>query len=48
MSEEVFRIYSISKPITAVAAITLCEQSKFHVFDPNAKYLIEFANMQYM
>lgn len=47
MSEEtIFRIYSMSKPITAVAAMTLWEQGKFHMFDPIAKYLPEFANMK--
>jgi CubicO group peptidase (beta-lactamase class C family) len=47
MSEDaIFRIYSMSKPITTVAAMTLWEQGKFHMFDPIAKYLPEFANMK--
>lgn len=47
MSEDaIFRIYSMSKPITTVAALTLWEQGKFHMFDPIAKYLPEFANMK--
>lgn len=47
MSEDtIFRIYSMSKPITAVAAMTLWEQGKFHMFDPIAKYLPEFTNMK--
>ena len=47
MSEDtIFRIYSMSKPVTAVAAMTLWEQGKFHMFDPIAKYLPEFANMK--
>jgi len=47
MTEDtIFRIYSMSKPVTAVAAMTLWEQGKFHMFDPIAKYLPEFANMK--
>jgi len=47
MSEDtIFRIYSMSKPVTAVAAMTLWEQGKFHMFDPIAKYLPEFAKMK--
>lgn len=44
--DAIFRIYSMSKPITAVAAMTLWEQGKFHMNDPIAKYLPEFANMK--
>ncbi|WP_293746683.1 serine hydrolase domain-containing protein [uncultured Paraglaciecola sp.] len=47
MSEDtIFRIYSMSKPITAVAAMTLWEQGKFHMFDPISKYLPEFKDMK--
>lgn len=47
MTEDtIFRIYSMTKPVTAVAAMTLWEQGKFHMFDPIAKYLPEFANMK--
>ena len=47
MTEDtIFRIYSMSKPITAVAAMTLWEQGKFHMFDPITKYLPELANMK--
>ncbi|MBU3002080.1 serine hydrolase domain-containing protein [Paraglaciecola arctica] len=47
MSEDtIFRIYSMSKPVTAVAAMTLWEQGKFHMFDPISKYLPEFTNMK--
>jgi CubicO group peptidase (beta-lactamase class C family) len=47
MTEDtIFRIYSMSKPITAVAAMTLWEQGKFHMFDPIGKYLPELANMK--
>ena len=47
MSEDtIFRIYSMSKPVTAVAAMTLWEQGKFHMFDPISKYLPELANLK--
>jgi CubicO group peptidase (beta-lactamase class C family) len=47
MSEDtIFRIYSMSKPVTAVAAMTLWEQGKFHMLDPITKYLPELANMK--
>lgn len=47
MTEDtIFRIYSMSKPVTAVAAMTLWEQGKFHMFDPIGKYLPELANMK--
>ncbi|MGK0305551.1 MAG: CubicO group peptidase (beta-lactamase class C family) [Gammaproteobacteria bacterium] len=47
MTEDtIFRIYSMTKPVTAVAAMTLWEQGKFHMFDPIAKYLPELANMK--
>ena len=44
--DSIFRIYSMTKPITAVAAMTLWEQGKFHMHDPIAKYLPELANMK--
>lgn len=47
MTEDtIFRIYSMTKPVTAVAAMTLWEQGKFHMFDPISKYLPELANMK--
>lgn len=46
MTEDtIFRIYSMTKPITAVAALTLWEQGKFNMQEPISKYLPEFANM---
>ncbi|WP_339722662.1 serine hydrolase domain-containing protein [uncultured Paraglaciecola sp.] len=47
MSEDtIFRIYSMTKPVTAVAAMTLWEQGKFHMYDPISKYLPEFKEMK--
>jgi len=42
----VFRIYSMTRQVTAVAAMILHEEGKFRLDDPIAKYLPEFANIQ--
>jgi CubicO group peptidase (beta-lactamase class C family) len=42
--DSVVRIYSMSKPITSVAAMMLYEQGYFQLDDPIAKYIPEFAN----
>lgn len=47
MSEDaIFRIYSMSKPITAVALMMLYEEGRFFLNDPVAKYIPELANLQ--
>jgi CubicO group peptidase (beta-lactamase class C family) len=45
-TDTLFRIYSMTKPITVVAALTLWEQGKFHMNDPIEKYLPELANLK--
>jgi CubicO group peptidase (beta-lactamase class C family) len=40
------RIYSMTKPVTAVAAMILHEEGKFVLDDPVAKYMPEFANVR--
>ena len=40
-----FRIYSMTKPVTAVAAMMLWEQGRFQLDDPVSKYLPEFARV---
>lgn len=45
-TDTIFRIYSMTKPITAVAAMTLWEQGKFHMNDPIEKYLPELSNLK--
>ena len=40
------RIYSMTKPITGVALMTLYDEGKFQLDDPIEKYLPEFANMR--
>jgi CubicO group peptidase (beta-lactamase class C family) len=41
--DDIFRIYSMTKPITSVAAMMLWEEGRFLLSDPIAKYLPEFA-----
>lgn len=43
-SDTVWRYYSMTKPITAVAALMLWEQGGFELKDPVATYLPAFAN----
>ena len=45
-SDTIHRIYSMSKPITSVALLTLYEKGKFQLDDPIEKYLPEFKDMQ--
>jgi CubicO group peptidase (beta-lactamase class C family) len=44
--EAIFRIYSMSKPITSVAAMILVEQGKLLLSDPVQKYIPAFAEMK--
>ena len=44
--DAIFRIYSMSKPITGVALMMLHEEGKFLLNDPVAKYLPELANLE--
>jgi CubicO group peptidase (beta-lactamase class C family) len=40
--QSLFRIYSMTKPVTAVAAMMLFEEGRFNLSDPVAKYIPEF------
>src|SRR3546814_19238472 len=42
--DHIARYYSITKPITTVAAMTLLEQGVLQLDDPVAKYIPEFAD----
>ncbi len=42
-ADTLFRIYSMTKPVTAVAAMMLHDEGRFRLEDPVAKYLPEFA-----
>jgi methyl acetate hydrolase len=44
--DALFRIASMTKPITSVAALQLVEQGRFGLDDPVEKYLPEFANLK--
>ena len=44
--DSLFRIYSMTKPVTVVATLILYEEGKFLLTDPVSLYLPEFANMQ--
>jgi CubicO group peptidase (beta-lactamase class C family) len=47
MSERsLFRIYSMTKAVTAVLAMTLHEEGKFELRDPVSKFLPEFRNVR--
>jgi len=40
--DTIFRIYSMTKPITSIALMQLYEHGKFHLYDPVKKYIPEF------
>ncbi|MGQ2935742.1 MAG: serine hydrolase domain-containing protein [Sphingopyxis sp.] len=44
--DTIAQIYSMTKPVTGVALMQLWEAGKFHLDDPLAKYLPEYANMR--
>jgi CubicO group peptidase (beta-lactamase class C family) len=45
-TDAIFRIYSMTKPITSVAALMLMEQGKFQLDDPIGKYLPEMRDLR--
>ncbi len=44
----IFRIYSMTKPITSTAVMMLCEQGKLRLADPLSRYLPEFKEARVM
>ncbi len=44
--DAIFRIYSMTKAVTAVAVMMLYEEGKFHLNEPVGKYLPEWADMR--
>ena len=44
--DAIFRIYSMSKPITGVALMTLYEEGKFRLSDPVQRYIPEFTDLK--
>ncbi len=45
-AETIFRIYSMTKPITSVAALMLMEEGRFRLNDPVAAYLPDFKDVR--
>jgi CubicO group peptidase (beta-lactamase class C family) len=45
-ADTIFRLYSMSKPITSVAAMMLVEDGKLHLDDPVAKFIPAFASVK--
>jgi CubicO group peptidase (beta-lactamase class C family) len=44
--DSIFRIYSMTKPVTAAAMMMLYEEGKWQLDDPVARYIPEFAKLQ--
>ncbi len=44
--DTIFRLYSMTKPITSTALMTLYEEGRFQMGDPVSKYLPEFAHLR--
>jgi CubicO group peptidase (beta-lactamase class C family) len=45
-ADTIFRLYSMSKPITSVAAMMLVEEGKLALADPVSKYIPAFADLK--
>jgi CubicO group peptidase (beta-lactamase class C family) len=45
-ADTIFRLYSMSKPVTSVAAMMLVEDGKLRLDDPVAKYIPAFADVK--
>ena len=45
-ADDIFRIYSMTKPLTSVAAMMLVEEGKLELDAPVAKYIPAFANLK--
>jgi len=46
--ETIFRIYSMTKPVTAAAALMLLERGAFDLDDPVSKYIPKFKHQNYL
>ncbi|HMD85631.1 MAG TPA: serine hydrolase domain-containing protein [Terriglobia bacterium] len=44
--DTIFRIFSMTKPVTGVAMMILYEEGKWHPLDPISKYIPEFAHLK--
>ena len=48
LDDSIYRIWSMTKPIVAVAALKLIEEKKINLNDPITEYLPEFNDLQVM
>ena len=46
LTDSLFRLYSMTKPVTSVALLTLYEEGKFQLSDPLEKYIPAFKNVK--
>src|SRR5205085_11669971 len=44
--DTIFRIYSMTKPVTSVAAMILWEEGRFQLDDPVSRFLPEFKGLR--
>jgi len=44
--DDIFRIYSMTKPVVSIALLTLYEEGKFQLNDPLENYIPEFKNLK--
>ncbi len=44
--DSLFRIYSLTKPVTSVAALILYEEGRFNLDDPVSEWIPEFNNFK--
>jgi len=44
--DSIFRLYSMSKPVTAVAVMILLERGEIDLYDPVSKYIASFKNQK--
>ncbi len=44
--DTIFRIYSMTKPITSVAVLMLLEEGRLHIADPVSRYIPAFKNVR--
>ena len=47
-ADDIFRMYSMTKPITSVALLSLYEEGRFQLTDPLSKYFPAFAGIKVM
>src|SRR5260370_33302648 len=46
-ADSIFRLYSMSKPVTSVAAMMLVEDGNLRLAHPGSKYILYFANVKF-